>query len=240
MNTSQRSRLAVVAIVAGPVAAGVVAWATSTADTDISIANTALALAFVCVAAALASPLAGILTSAVAALGLNYFHTVPLHSLRMTEGDEVVTVLLLVLLGASVSVATTLRVRARVADHHDERSGAAGRELRALLAGGGSLPAAWRTAVDAACEQAGSIDVRLVSTLPPDLPVVSRQRNADDDAVVVPESGAGLVLVDAPGALVLTPQPGLGAITASRTTLLQFADQLGSALAGDDRARPAA
>ena len=94
----------------GPVLAIAVAWATATLRSDMSIANAALALAFVCVAAALARPLAGFLTSAVAALALNYFHTVPVHSLRMTDGDEILTVVLLVLLGSSVSVATTMRV----------------------------------------------------------------------------------------------------------------------------------
>ena len=56
------------AIVLGPVLAIAVAWASATVRGDMSIANAALALAFVCVAAALVSPLAGFVTSAVAAL----------------------------------------------------------------------------------------------------------------------------------------------------------------------------
>jgi K+-sensing histidine kinase KdpD len=78
-----------VATVLGPVLVIVVAWATDTVGSDMSIANAALVLAFVCVAAALVSPIAGFVTSAAAALALNYFHTTPVHSLRMTEADEV-------------------------------------------------------------------------------------------------------------------------------------------------------
>src|SRR4249920_227122 len=106
----------------GPLLAIGVAWATDTVRGDMSIANAALALAFVCVAAALVNPVAGFLTSAVAALALNYFHTTPVHSLRMTEGDEIVTVVLLVLLGAAVSIATTLRFRAKVAVYRNDES----------------------------------------------------------------------------------------------------------------------
>ena len=107
VKTSTQQAADRVATVLGPVLAIAVAWVSSRVRSDISIANAALALAFVCVAAALVSPIAGFATSAVAALALNYFHTTPIHSLRMTEPDEVVTVILLVLLGSSVSVATT-------------------------------------------------------------------------------------------------------------------------------------
>ncbi|HEY5422049.1 MAG TPA: DUF4118 domain-containing protein, partial [Ilumatobacteraceae bacterium] len=103
------------AIVLGPVLVIAVAWATGTDRTDMTIANTALVLAFISVAAALISPLAGFVTSAVAALALNYFHTTPVHSLRMTEPGEILTVVLLVLLGSMVSIATTMRVRSKVA-----------------------------------------------------------------------------------------------------------------------------
>ena len=119
MKTTTQQAAERAAPVLGPLLAIAVAWATGTVSGDMSVANAALALAFVCVAAALVRPLAGFVTSAVAALALNYFHTIPIHSLRMTEADEIVTVVLLVLLGSAVSVATTLRVRCqgRVPSH---------------------------------------------------------------------------------------------------------------------------
>ena len=217
-----------------------VAWATATVRSDMSIANAALALAFVCVAAALVSPIAGFVTSAVAALALNYFHTTPIHSLRMTEGDEILTVILLVLLGSSVSIATTMRYRAKVAVHRTDESVAAARELQQLLSHGGALPAVWLTAVQSVCVQAGSIDVSLLAALPSEVPVIGRRQPSagpDGDAVVIPESGAALLLLNGRGALLLRPQAGLGAITAARTMLLQFGDQLAAALADADQKR---
>jgi Domain of unknown function (DUF4118) len=221
-----------------------VAWATSTANSDMSIANVALALAFVCVAAALVRPLAGFVTSAVAALALNYFHTTPVHSLRMTESDEIFTVVLLVLLGSAVSIATTTKVRAKIATYRSDESLAASRELQALLAHGGSLPAVWLTAVQSVGAQAGSIDVSLLPAAPRDVPLVSRRVpsgvGSDGDTVVVPETGAALPLPNGRGALLLRPHAGLGAITVGRTMLLLFGDQLAAALDDADHKRSAA
>jgi Domain of unknown function (DUF4118) len=232
------------ATVLGPVLAIAVAWATATVSSDTSIANAALVLAFVCVAAALIKPIAGFVTSAIAALALNYFHTTPVHSLRMTDGDEIFTVVLLVLLGASVSIATTMRVRAKVAVHRTDESLVAARELQELLSHGGALPAVWLTAVQSVCGQAGSIDVSLLAAAPSDVPVISRRLSSgtgsDGDTVVIPETGAALVLPNGRGALLLRPQTGLGAITAARAMVLQFGDQLAAALDDADRKRSAA
>jgi Domain of unknown function (DUF4118) len=233
-----------VATVLGPVLAIAVAWASSTVRSDMSVANTALALGFVCVSAALVSPIAGFLTSAVAALALNYFHTTPVHSLRMTEGDEIVTVVLLVLLGSSVSIATTLRVRSKVAIYRTDESLAASRELQKLLLHGGPLPAVWHAAVQSVCAQAGSIDVSLLSAAPSEVPVISHRVSSgpgsDGDTVVIPETGAALLLPNGRGALLLRPQAGLGAITAARAMLFQFGNQLAAALDDADQKRSAA
>jgi hypothetical protein len=162
----------------------------------------------------------------------------------MTDGDEIVTVVLLVLLGSSVSIATTMRVRAKVAVRRTDESLAATRKLQELLSHGGALPAVWQTAVQSFCVQAGSIDVSLLVSAPNEVPVISHRRpsgpGSDDDAVVIPETGAALLLPDGRGALLLRPQAGLGAITAGRTMLLQFGDQLAAALADADQKRSAA
>jgi len=244
VKTSTQQAADRAATVLGPLLAIVVAWVSSRVSGDISIANAALALAFVCVAAALVSPIAGFVTSAVAALALNYFHTTPVHSLRMTEGDEIVTVILLVLLGSAVSIATTMRVRAKVAVYRSDESLAATRDLQQLLSHGGALPAVWLTAVQSVCVQAGSIDVWLLPAAPSEVPVVSHRHpsgpGSDGDSVVIPETGAALLLPNGRGALLLRPQAGLGAITARRGMLLQFGNQLAAALDEADQKRSAA
>ena len=146
-------------IVLGPLAAIIVAWATESVRDDMGVANVALVLALVCVAAALVHPGAGLFTSAVAALALNYFHTVPIHSLRMSQSDEITTVVLLVVHGLAVSVGATLRARSKVGTHRTNVSDAAGHDLRTLLAEGSSLVAAWQTAVLADTGHAASLDV---------------------------------------------------------------------------------
>lgn len=227
MNTSI-TRTA--AVVGGPVLAVILAWLTGTADDDISVANVALLLAFVCVAAALLRPLAGVATSIAAALALNYFHTVPVHSLRMSDPQEATSVVLLMALGLSVSAATTLRVRSRVSAHHSSTATAASGELLSALRTGGPLPAVWITAVQAACRSGAAIDVQLVADAPRDMPVVGTRSTRDDDALVVPETGAVLPLPGGGGELVLRPQDGMGSVTVNRTTLVQFAEQVALAL----------
>ena len=118
------------------------------------------------------------------------------------------------------------------------------RELHELLSHGGALPAVWLTAVQSLCVQAGSIDVSLAATAPSEVPVISHRlpsgRGSDGDVVIIPETGAALILPAGRGVLLLRPQAGLGAITAARTTLLQFGDQLAAALADANQKRSAA
>jgi Domain of unknown function (DUF4118) len=209
METFPSRALGRTMVLVGPAAAALIAWATSTTDDDIGIANTALALAFVCVAAALAQPVAGVTTSLAAALALNYFHTEPVHSLRMNDSGEIVTVLLLMVLGLSVSVVTTMRVRSRVNAHLSDASEAATAQLVDSLHRGAPLPAA-----------------------PTGMPVVSNRAAAgaaDVDVVVVPEAGACMTL-DTGGAIVLVPQVGMGSVTISRLSLRQFAEHVTSVL----------
>lgn len=215
-------------VVLGPLMAIVVAWVTESVSDDMGVANVALVLALVCVAAALVHPGAGLLTSAVAALALNYFHTVPIHSLRMSESDEITTVVLLVVHGLAVSIGATLRARSKVGTHRVNVSDAAAQDLRTLLMEGSSLVTAWQTAVVADTEHAASLDVMLLDDVGTRHVVIAG--NAGSDVVVVPEAGAVLQLPGAPGALLVKPQPGLGAIETSRAHLLRFADQVAAAL----------
>ncbi len=232
MNDRQMSVLSRVALVVGPVAAILVAWATESSNAGMALANVALLLAALSVGAALVSWPAGLLTSVVAGMALNYFHTVPVHSLRMTEGAEILTVALLIGLGAVVSAATALRVRRRTFAHSGAEAERATRELRDLLEAGGPALAAWHVALDGANPQLGLLDARLVVGEPSTMPVVARKASSDDtDVVVLPETGAALRLASDDRFLVVRPQQGIGALEVDRRVLLQFADQLASTLA---------
>jgi hypothetical protein len=227
MNDQQPKGVATAAVVVGPVAVALVAWATESSNAGMAIANVALLLAALCVGAALISWQAGIVTSVVAGLALNYFHTVPLHSLRMTEGAEILTVALLIGLGAVVSVATALRVRRTAFARHDAEGDRATERLRELLATGASALAAWHTALDGANPQLGLLNARLVDSAPASMPLVARTAGSGEaGTVVLPESGAAIRLQGDPRVLVVQPRQGIGALEVDRASLLAFADQL--------------
>ncbi len=227
MNDHQPSQVARAAVVIGPVAVALVAWATESSKGDMAIANVALLLAALCVGAALLSWQAGIVTSVVAGLALNFFHTVPVHSLRMTEGAEILTVVLLIALGGVVSAATAWRVRRTAFARHDAEGDRATERLRELLAEGVPALTAWHTALDGANPQLGLLDARLVPEVPASMPLVARSSgSADAGTVVLPESGAAVRLAGDQRLLLVRPKQGMGAVEVDRTALLAFADQV--------------
>ena len=109
-------------VVGFPVLALLVALSTSSVTDSMEVANAALLLAVVIVTAALVDSIAGLSTAVAGALALNYFHTEPVHSLRITSRSDVVAVILLAALGIVVSAATAFRVSERVRQYHSSLS----------------------------------------------------------------------------------------------------------------------
>ncbi len=223
--------------VVAPLIVLAVAWATASVREDMGIANVALVLATVTAAAALVSARAGFATSIVAALSLNYFHTEPLRSLRITAGSDLVSVALLAALGLAISAITALRVRnARVLQRGVDADGARN-QLRDALASGRPAVEVWDISVLAAAAQLALINVRLEHVGRSTLPAISRQRwepgdPAENHLLVVPETGA-VVHLRAPNhdaQLVLTPRSGQGSVTIDRRAAMIFADQVELAL----------
>ena len=211
------------------------------------IANVALVLAAITVGAALLSSLAGLTTSLVAAMSLNYFHTEPVHSLRVSAGSDVLAVALLAALGLMVSAVTALRVRSTAVGLRAAHADQAAADLRASLRSPQPVVDVWDTAVAAAAAQFGLVDVRLEPTGSSRLPVVSRKpwdpRNAaDDNMMVLPEGGAIVQFHDPRRGeqLVLTPRPGMGAVSIDRRVALTFADQVEVSLGRLSEHRPSA
>lgn len=231
-------------LLVGPVAVVVVAAVTQSVREDMGIANVALVLAMVTVAAALSSFWAGLATSVVAAGALNYFHTEPVHSLRITSGSDLLAVSLLAAMGVGVSVATALRVRRTVVGRHADGAAAAARRLEAML--GTARPAVelWHGAIDAGAAQLANVDARLAHGGTASLPVIARRRRGIDDdsgehlSVTLPEGGAIVQFLDPrrTGQLVLSPRAGLGAVSVERRTVFAFADHLEAVLTAPESA----
>ena len=166
-------------------------------------------------------------------MSLNYFHTAPVHSLRVSAGSDLLAVGLLALIGLMVSAVTAVRVRRTAVARRDEHADLAAVDLHAQLTTGRPVMDVWDVAVAAAAAQFGLVDVRLVPAGTGRLPVVSRRPwdpkdMAIDHMMLLPEGGAIVQFRDPRhgGQLVLTPRAGMGAVYIDRRVALVFADQI--------------
>jgi hypothetical protein len=248
MHTRLRSSSQLAANGLGPPAAVLLAWLLSLGDHGedawLTLANAALAMAVLTVSVALVDWLAGITTSIAAALALNYFHTEPLHTLRVTDGRDVVSIVLLALLGVAVSVVSAHRIRR---DVHDIRAGdaaAAGEQLTASLAGDQPAPRVWTAAIAAPANDLGLVTARVERIAPPLLPTIGRVAATGfghDHTLVLPQYGAALKLERRHSEgrwLVLTPRDRVGTLTLDRRAVMLFAATVELALDVSDPIEP--
>lgn len=221
--------------IAGPLLVFGIAWASTGVRDTMAIANVALVMAVVTVGIAAVSWSAGIATSIVAALGLNYFHTEPVHSLRITAQADLVAVVLLATIGIAVSIATAVRLRAFA----KAQTSTAASEHRSLLATASAhdrpVVLVWTEAVQAACAGMSLVDCRIEPAGASNLPTIARQRVHPDkpSTFVLPHGGAVATFVDPrrSAQVVLTPRAGMGAIELDRRVVFAFADHLELVLA---------
>jgi K+-sensing histidine kinase KdpD len=187
------------AVILFPVIAVIISWSTASVRESIGVANVALVLAIVTTCAALLRWEAGILTSLFAASTLNFFHTEPVRSFRITSQADLVMITLLMLIGLGVSSITASRVR-RVAQqfHSDDASD--------LL----------------------KVNIQLLQDVSTELPVISRRPELSDGDLLLPETGAVIKFNDPriQSVLLVTPHPGLGSLSVSRRTMHAFADHI--------------
>lgn len=237
-----------VAILVGPVAAVVVAWLCSLPDdaveNGLTLPNVALLMAVVTVGFALLDSAAGVSTSIVAALALNYFHTVPYRTLRITDRRDVYSVVLLGALGIAVSSISALRVRRNIRLVRQSVAQDTGRELASLLGSDQPAPQIWAAAISASSSDLALVTARIASTQPYGLAVVRRRfHEGDDPMFVLPAGGATLhlsgngtgdrdAMPKAAGAsdegpwLIIAPLAGLGGLEVDRRAVLAFADTI--------------
>ena len=172
----------------------------------------------------------GITTSIGAALGLNYFHTEPVHTLRITAQADVVAVLLLASIGIAVSIATATRGGSSPVAHRPPLAA----EHRSLLATASThdrpVAVVWTEAVHAACAGMSLVDCRIEPIGTSKLPSIARQRPHADESTtfVLPDGGAVVAFVDprSGAQAVLMPRSGMGSIELDRRIVFVFVDQL--------------
>ena len=234
-SDSRLARTTALSLVAFPVLSLIVAWATSSVHDEIGVANIALGLAIITVTAGFMRWDAGIVTSVVAAGSLTYFHTEPVHSLRITSSSDITMVVLLILLGLGVSALTASRVRHSLRGFVANSSTSKKSALKDELLSSTSIAHAWTHAIGAFGDEISAADVQLTDTAPSHLPVISRRPTGaqiSDEPFVLPETGAVAYFADPriTQALVVTPRKGMGAISVNRDALFTFIQQIELAL----------
>lgn len=235
---SPRSLVRQLAVLGGPPLALLVAWLLSLPDdrgqAGVTLANVALIMAVVTVAVAVVDWLAGALTSVIAALALNYFHTEPYRTLRIDDRRDVLSVLLLGALGLAVSAVTAVRVRNEVRGVTRERAAEAGAQLAELLTTDQAVPGTWAAAIIAASNDLGLLNAHVTTSTPGQLPVIGRRfADGDDTTVTIPAAGAALRLQHRHPEgrwLVLTPRSGHAPLVVDRRAVLSFAETVELAL----------
>src|SRR5262245_57467439 len=238
-----RTPLQLAANFIGPPAAILAAWLMSLGndgDSGMTQANVALVMAVITVLFALVDWLAGVTTSVTAALALNYYHAPPLHTLRVTDSRDVLSIVLLAVLGLTVSAATAFRVRRDVHHIRAGDAGAAADAMRSMLAHDNAAPQVWSAAIATPANDLGLVLARVTRTAPANIPTIGRPAGSYqllDADLVLPVYGAALRLERRHPEgrwLVLTPRDGLGPLTLDRRAVMAFADTVELALDNND------
>lgn len=230
-SDSRLTRLSPLLVIIFPLAAVCLSWATSSVHDEIGVANIALGLAIITVAAGFLRWDAGIVTSLVAAGSLTYFHTEPVHSLRITSSSDITMVALLILIGLGVSALTAARVRRSLRGFIVDDTSSKKSALKDELLTSTSIANAWTHSIGAFGDEISAADVQLTDTAPAHLPVISRRpagSPTNDEPFVLPETGAVAYFADPriTHALVVTPRKGVGSISVNRDALFAFIQQI--------------
>lgn len=237
-NSSATSSTRRIATIVGPAVAVLVSWSLSLpGDTDaagLTLANVALVMAVVTVGLAMVDWLAGAATSVVAALALNYFHTQPYRTLRIADGRDIWSVMLLGVLGLAVSAATAYRVRRRVTALRRVDTGRSAASLADLLTRDRPVPEVWSASISASANDLAMVTTRLERFGPATLPQIGREfHGGDARRLTLPAGGAALRLHSRHPEgrwLVLVPRAGMAPLALDRRAVLAFAETLEIAL----------
>ena len=225
----------------GPVVVVAIAWASTNVRDTMSIVNVALVTAAVSIAVAIVGWRGGLATSLAAALALNYFHTEPVHSLRITSTNDLIAVLLLGSLGAAVSIGTAMRIRVFARSDTKASQTLASANLAESLRQPQPLADVWMRSVDASSGSLALVDCCVDLGEHTRLPLIARTAPGASvsSILLLPETGAAIPFANTalPGRLVLIPRPGIGAVEVDRRAVLACVDNVELALTAQPASR---
>jgi hypothetical protein len=210
---------------------------------DIQNANVALVLVLFVLLAAVTGGRGAAATSAfVAAIAFDFFHTRPYGSLKISDGNDVLTTLLLLAVGLAVGEIAIRSQRVHAQRDDEQRQLRRMQRIAGLAAGGEGID-----------DLLLAVTAELIETLelrncwferPPflaGLPRLERtgvvettEHHYANGHFELPREGAALPVVAGGrtlGRFVLIPTPGLGISRERRLSAIALADQVGAALA---------
>lgn len=236
-NHSLFNKLARYSVFVFPLTAFFFSWTTSSITESLGVANLALVLAIITVTAGFIRWDAGIATSLVAATSLNFFHTEPIHSLRVTDSSDIIMISLLIVIGLGVSAITASKVSHSVKNITAEVTSSKKSELQNVLSAPIPFSQAWTAALQAEAQELHHVTVSVINDDLSAKPVIARHPSTftkpdTDDTFVLPATGAIMRFSDprATGAVLFQPRPEVGSVTVSRQIVTSFVQQLEVAL----------
>lgn len=210
--------------------------------------NVALVLVTIVVLAAMTGLVAGASTAIVAAVSFNFFHTQPYRSLRISDGRDIATVLLLLGIGLLVGGVAEWRRRTSRASVRHLRGEHALEDVTELLAAGATTEAMTAAIGAQLVRDLRLADCRYESRPTIDLPVVGRtgglpteHLRLGDGGVQLPPAGAAVAVASSGvlhGWLVLTPSAASASTREQRRIAVALADLLAVAIDRDRAASP--
>ncbi len=201
--------------------------------------NMALVLVLVVVgAAAFGGRLAGAVTSVVAALSFDFLYTQPYLTLRINEREDIITFVLLLVVGVAVGELAALRASSRRDAVLRARSAARLEAVTSLVASGADVDEIWPVVRDALVEQLDLVECRFEPSPygPPRLTelehtghIAGNELHWVPGGFELPTAGVELPVSQAGhrlGRIVLMPTHGTGTSIADRRAAVALADQL--------------
>ena len=212
---------------------------------EIANGNVALILVvFVLLGAVVGGRAAGAVSALVAAVSFDFFHTHPYGSLKMTDGNDILTTVLLLLVGVIVGEIAIRAQRIHALRDDDHRQLRRIQRVAGLAAEGEGVDDLLLAVTAELIETLDLRDCRFERPPYPDvLPRMGREgavetrehRYAQHGGFELPRGGVELPVMAAGkqvGRFVLTPTPGVGVSRERRVIAVALADQFGAALVG--------
>ena len=220
----------------GPICTFAIAKLTAQQSDGLSIANIALVLAIFTTAIGTMNPTAGVFTSITAGAFLNYFHTNPVNSFRMSSTSDILMISLFTVLGLGVSVITSIRMRHNLLTNNRNAMKSEQKSMSATSATPLHATEFWKSFIERMDPNLSFFHIHCATRPKEEIPTIARNRSTSTNAptVLIPECGAIIEFQDPriSQVLILQPATGFAPLEVSRSAIFALSSDVELALQG--------